>query len=688
MDGYSLKVYGGILGKIIGVYAGRPVEGWSYEHIREVFGEVEGYVNGKLGMPLHVPDDDLSGTFAFLRTLEDFGAAPRPQDYGETWLNYVIENRTVFWWGGMGRSTEHTAYLRLKSGVRAPESGSMRLNGQTTAEQIGAMIFIDAFALACPGDAPRAREYAARAASVSHDGFAVEAACFLVTLESLAFCIRDLNELLDAALADASWSPDLRALVGAVRGECAKGAAWRHVRSWLDAHYGYHLYPGNCHVVPNFALILAALLLGGDSFAEAMKIVISSGWDTDCNAANLGCLNGIRLGLDAVDMAYRAPVADRFYCISALGSQCVTDAVAQTDRILRLHAKLYDLAPPEEKPRFHFSYPGSVQGFTHCPVVPSDGAPVENFNQSGGADGLLLVAGQRPAAISTLTFWDPNDRYGGYELLGSPTLYEGQKLICRVRAHRGAPTVRLYVTYTDIDDHVRVCCGPDESVQGDREIAWRIPALGGMPIGRVGLQLRGGDGSAALLRSLDWRGAPREYALDGVLREEETGRPRRAFDQFTASASQFSVDKEHTLCVSHPEENGVADFGAEDWRDYSFTATVTPGLHDRCGLVVRARGHRRHYAAVLEGGDRLRLLDRCGGEETELASQPFSYAADQPLTLSVRCRGDELTVSVDGRPMLFASDSRHPCGGVGFLVSRGTMMADRVVVRSEEDQNA
>lgn len=52
---------------MIGVYADRPVEGWSYDHIRERFDQIKTYVNDQVGMPLHVPDDDLSGTFTFLR---------------------------------------------------------------------------------------------------------------------------------------------------------------------------------------------------------------------------------------------------------------------------------------------------------------------------------------------------------------------------------------------------------------------------------------------------------------------------------------------------------------------------------------------------------------------------------------------------------------------------------------------
>lgn len=160
IDNYEEKVYAGILGKIIGVFYGRPIEGWPYEKIKDRFDVVDHFVAEEIGVPLHVADDDLSGTFTFFNALEDYPLAKlSPAEFGNTWLNYLIEEKTVFWWGGLGRSTEHTAYLRLKSGIKAPESGSMERNGRAAAEQIGAQIFIDAIPLVFAGDVEKARKY-------------------------------------------------------------------------------------------------------------------------------------------------------------------------------------------------------------------------------------------------------------------------------------------------------------------------------------------------------------------------------------------------------------------------------------------------------------------------------------------------------------------------------------------------
>src|SRR5215211_2367403 len=199
---YIERVYAGVLGKLIGVYLGRPIEGWTYDQITERFGEVDYYLPGRDGAPLVVTDDYVTGTFTFLRAIPDHGNSLNftPKQIGDTWLNYVIERRTIFWWGGFGNSTEHTAYLRLKHGIPAPESGSIALNTKVVAEQIGSQIFIDGWAMVAPGDPELAVDLARRAASVSHDGEAIYGAQMLAAMEAQAFVESDVNSLLNTGL--------------------------------------------------------------------------------------------------------------------------------------------------------------------------------------------------------------------------------------------------------------------------------------------------------------------------------------------------------------------------------------------------------------------------------------------------------------------------------------------------------
>ena len=161
----------------------------------------------------------------------------------------------MLWWGGIGNSTEHTAYLRLKSGIAAPESGSIALNGKTVAEQIGAQIFIDGWAMVSPGNPEQAAYLAEQAGRVSHDGESVHAAKLLAAMEAQAFVEADVEKLLDVGLGFVPKDALIRRVVEDVRGWHAGDNShdWERTRALIAERYGYDKFLGNCHVIPNHA---------------------------------------------------------------------------------------------------------------------------------------------------------------------------------------------------------------------------------------------------------------------------------------------------------------------------------------------------------------------------------------------------------------------------------------------------
>ncbi|HEX2337725.1 MAG TPA: ADP-ribosylglycohydrolase family protein [Hyphomicrobiaceae bacterium] len=331
---YIERVYAGVLGKLIGVFLGRPVEGWDYNQIVDELGEVNYYVNERLKAPLVVTDDDISGTIGFLRALPDYGYRRdlSAAQIGQTWLNYVIEKQTTLWWGGMGNSTAHTAYLRLKSGIEAPASGSIARNGKVIAEQIESQIFVDGWAMLSPGDPEFAADLARRASSVSHDGEAIYAAQVLAAMEAQAFVEPDVNALIDTAVRLIPPDSSIRRMIDDLRNWRAAEPNWRNTRSRIEKNYGPNKFPGAIHVVPNHALIILALLYGDGDFGRSLTIVNTSGEDTDCNSGNVGCLLGIRGGLAGLDGGrdWRGPINDRMLLSTADGGRSVTDAVSET----------------------------------------------------------------------------------------------------------------------------------------------------------------------------------------------------------------------------------------------------------------------------------------------------------------------------------------------------------------------
>lgn len=688
------KIYAGVLGKILGVYLGRPVEGWSYERIMETFGEVGYFVNDALGLPIVLPDDDISGTFTFFRALPDNGH-PRdltPQMVGRTWLNYIVEEKTILWWGGLGRSTEHTAFLRLKHGVEAPASGSHALNGSWLPAQIGAQIFMDAFAMAAPGDPDLAAHLVRTAASVSHDGIALDAAVLLGTMEAMAFETRDVDTLLDAGLGYVR-DDHLQRVIGELRDQCARTDDWHRVRHWIAGHHGYDHYEGPCHMVPNHAVVLMALIMGGDDFSRALTIATTAGWDTDCNAGNVGCLNGIRLGLEALDSGpdLRGPVADAMYVVSADGAGGITDAVVETRRIVTAAAALTGAPAPGPRPRFGFDYPGAAQGFAPCPGHA--GRQAVTGLGGGGERGLTLaLRGLSPGvtgSVSTPVFVAPYAASSSFAMLASPTLYPGQTVTAILD---GAPGIRarLYALYYDFDDEIRRLDGPWTPADGaGSRLDWQVPQTNGAPLWRLGVELGAAarhDGEVAL-RSLDWGGAPSRYAIEGMLVKSIWNLSPFWVRAFVSSARHLAPDFKWTLCVSHPEDNGVVTTGSTDWDDYRLQSVLDYAINDGGGLVVRARGHRRYYAGILKGDEAL-LLRRFDDEVTVLDRAAVSGRAEGRRALAMTAKGDELTLAVDGETVCRARDDAFGSGAAGFVVARGTIVADGFEVTAMGDRRA
>ena len=438
---YEERVYSGVLGKIIGVYLGRPFEGWTYDKIMRELGEIEYYVHERLNVPLIVTDDDISGTFTFIRALSDYGNSRdiTPAQIGQSWLNYIIENRTILWWGGLGNSTEHTAFLRLKNGIEAPQSGSIALNSKVVAEQIGSQIFIDGWAMVAPGDPALAADLARRAGSVSHDGEALYGAMVLAAMEAQAFVERDINKLIDTGVSFIPTDSIIYRMIADIRKWHAEESDWKKTRQKIEDNYGYDKYGGNCHMVPNHGLIIFSLLYGEDDFQKTMMIVNTSGWDTDCNSGNVGCLMGIKNGLAGLETGpdWRGPVADQIYLPTADGGSAINDALTQTYKMINMGRALNGLAPvdPKNGARFHFSLPGSVQGFREEDSIPCKGTlTLENAVLPGTERRALAlnyhnISTGREARAGVETFLPPSFAHSDlhYALLASPTLYPGRR---------------------------------------------------------------------------------------------------------------------------------------------------------------------------------------------------------------------------------------------------------------------
>ncbi len=690
---YLERVYAGVLGKMVGVYLGRPVEGWTYERIMAEVGDVDGYINHLVpgNPPLVVTDDDLAGTFVFLRALREHGydAHLTPAQIGDTWLNQLIEPKTILWWGGLGCSTEHTAYLRLKDGIKAPDSGSATLNGKIISEQIGAQIFIDGWAMLWPGDPERAVDWAGRAASVSHDGEAVYGAQMLAAMEAQAFVEQDIETIIDTGLALIPRDSILYRMIQDVRGWYAGEPDWHRTRAKIAQMYGYDRYKGVCHMVPNHAVILLGLLYGQGDFHRSMRVVNTAGWDTDCNAGNLGCLLGIRGGLTAFTGGpdWLGPLADRLFLVSAEGGEAVTDALRCAGEVVNTSRAVRGLPlwQPKAGARFHFEAPGSVQGF-RAETPAGEYAHLQNVEGHSRSGSRSLAVRWKGSQVSLLTpvFILPDEReISWYAFLASPGLYAGQTLQAGISSEQIC-RARLGVRYYNGQDQLEEMAGPVcELVPGVYQtLSWQVPDMHGQPLVAAGILLdSGAEGGAVYLDWMDWTGEPDVRLGIPAGANPAAGQQAMWRRAWVNGVSDWNTFFPEAYRLSQNQGRGLLMQGSRGWRNYRVSVSIRSALMKTGGVAVRVQGMRRYYALLLTAHRSARLV-KVRDEEQVLVEIPFDWQAETDYQISLQAQDNRLTGWIDGKKVIDFADPQDEleCGGTALVIEEGHLACEEVTI--------
>jgi len=685
---YAERVYAGVLGKIIGVYLGRPFEGWEYERIIENLGEIHYYVNDRIPLehPIVVTDDDITGTLTFIRALADNGNSLdlTPAQIGQTWLNYIIEGHTIFWWGGFGNSTEHTAFIRLKNGVQAPASGSIEMNGAIIAEQIGAQIFIDGWAMVAPGDPALAADLAMRAASVSHDGEAIYASQVLAAMESQAFVESDIDKLLDIGVSYIPHDSEIYRMIADIREWHAAQPDWHEARKKMAELYNYKNYGGNCHMVPNHGLIILGLLYGNSDFNKSMLVVNTSGWDTDCNSGNLGCLLGIKDGLTTFEKGndWRGPVADRLFLPTADGGRSITDAVIEAQHIINMGRALVGKDPVvyKDHARFNFEFPGSVQGFYPGEELTAL-ENVAGFSEKGKHSLAIRFEGQ--GSVSTPTFILPSElKMIGYELLASPTLYSGQKVIVGVSVEQSTK-IKLFIKAYNKEGKLEAIYGLEKLLPAKEyaQLEWIIPSTHSQPITEVGITCEAKLGIVHL-DYLTWIGEPNVVLSKPFGLVEQWGDRLVWTRAWIDAMDVWDAWWPEPFRLAQNKGRGLIMQGTRDWKNYEVEADITPWLMDAGGIAARVQGLKRFYSLQLVKGNILRLIKALNGD-TVIAEKEFKWGVHQKHTLKLQVSGNRIKAWVNGQLQFNVIDQVKPllCGGVAYVLDFGHIRSQAMAVR-------
>ena len=485
-------------------------------------------------------------------------------------------------------------------------------------------------------------------------------------------------------------------------------ADWRGARELLDEYYGYDKYGGNCHMVPNHGLIIMSLLYGDDDLQKSLMIVNTSGWDTDCNSGNVGCLLGIKNGLTGLERGpdYRGPIADRLYLPTADPGNTISDALRESVKVVNIGRALQGEAPlaPKNGARYHFSLPGSVQGFMCEEGEESGGAAtvvnVATADGRGlGIDFHALAIG-RVARVTTPTFI-PSDEARkyfesrqSYRLLASPTISPGQRVRARLQAcadNEATVSAALVARHYDLGDELTHIRSEAQSLAPGAEIEldWVMPDTGGQPIAHIGIELSGENGvsGSAVLDWLSWDGIPNVSLTRPHAAPTRQSREPLSFMWKRAWVNALDTGINDALWVRYPEPwrmiqnegRGLVLHGMREWQDYRFEASMTPHMCKAGGIAVRVQGMKRYYAMLVDG-ERVRIVRALDGD-TVLAEAEGGWEYGAQSELRLEAEGDRLRGYLNGECVIEARDMQLDGGGVALICEEGRIGCAEVAIR-------
>ncbi len=286
IEEYRKKVQGCWMGKNIGGTLGTPLEG------KRETNNITFYVHDLDGTPL--PNDDLDLQLIWLQAAERHGVYNiTPRLLGEYWINYVS-----------GPWNEYSVCrFNVANGFYPPLSGSC--NNEDWKSSNGAWIRSEVWACLFPGNPDEAIRLAYMDSCADHYGDGIYAEMFTAALQSAAFIVSDINELIKIGLtkipADCRVARSVKLVC-----ECyEKGEDWLVARNKVvedSADLGWFQAPANV------AFSVLGLLYGEGDFGKSICRAVNCGDDTDCTAATVGAILGIIYGIDGIPQKWIDPI--------------------------------------------------------------------------------------------------------------------------------------------------------------------------------------------------------------------------------------------------------------------------------------------------------------------------------------------------------------------------------------------
>lgn len=674
-DKYIEEVYAGWLGKVIGVRHGASIEGFSSEKIAGLYGDITGYL---VNYDDFSADDDTTCPPFFLRALEDNSITTEitPQQIGRAWLNYSPYERSFFWFGGYGISTEHTAYLNLHNNIEAPRSGSLEMNGTAAAEQIGGQIFSDIWGLVTPGNPTLAADFARKASSVSHGGNGIFGGMFIAACVSAAFVEESVTGIILKALGTIPYDCEYARMVRDIidfhsnnSGEFKKGLAF------VKQKYGYYKYPGSCHIIPNAAIVVLSLLYGEGDFSNTINICCMCGWDTDCNAGNAGAIIGVKNSLEGIDYdKWRKPVRDFMAASSVVGCLNIIDIPSFALYIAEIGYRIQKEQPDgyikkllyKEVAKFNFELPGSTHGFRVKSMYGVTGEYLlENstdYSHTGTRSLHICIPDKRQQyKIYHKTYYTPQDfTIAGYSPSFTPLVYPGQTIESYILTTCDHLNVCLYV-----QDRIsgRIYKSEEKILSGDKweKCSFELNFDSELCIEEIGFLVsnysESGNEINVFIDDFDYYGGI-EADIDLSKLPVEKWRNGSSYICGLDSYKGVWNVENNGLCGSC-EDIGEIYTGDIYWRNYSLKVLLSPVEGLIHYVTFRTAGALLGYAAGFCGQDRFALMKK-DKEYRVIKEKNYEWSLNRKYLIEIRADGNCFEIYINSKKIIEYKDVDNP----------------------------
>ncbi len=389
---------------------------------------------------------------------------------------------------------------------------------------------------------------------------------------------------------------------------------------------------------------------------------------------------------------WRGPVGDRLYlCQPRMAAAPLLMRSSKPIHIVNTSRSLNGLDPiaPKKGARFHFSLPGSVQGFS-VETTGSASASIENRLLPGTQNERALAievdssSSDSSILITTPTFTPPEAlKMPGYELLATPSLHTGQTIRARVIADQSnskTSNVRVVIRRYNATDQLESERGPKVAIAPGKsvDLEWTAGGPGSFPIQSVGIEVSGANnGSILYFDSLTWNGEP----------NATFGRPDREGVQWQRAwvngVDQFDRWWPEPFRIVKNEGIGLVSRGGRDWRNYRVEAPIYIHLATSGGLAARVQGLRRYYALELTNQGTARLVKALENIRPTLAETPFGWEPRKTYRFWIEVQGTQIRAGIDDQHLFDVDDTHSPLagGGIGLIVDEGTLSSDDVSIR-------